>query len=39
MSSQISNNNNNNNTAPTSPNSYISRKLNNMDEAQMMKKK
>jgi len=39
MSSQISNNNNNNTTAPTSPNPYISRKLNNMDEAQMMKKK
>ena len=31
----------NNNTfamAPTSPNSYISRKLNNMDQAQVMKK-
>ena len=25
-------------TAPTSPNSYISRRLNNMDQAQMMKK-
>ena len=35
MSSQ---NNNNYATAPTSPNSYISRKLNNMDEAQIMKK-
>ena len=35
------NNNNNNNTfatAPTSPNPYISRKLNNMDQAQVMKK-
>ena len=35
------NNNNNNNTfaiAPTSPNSYISRRLNNMDQAQIMKK-
>ena len=34
-------NNNNNNTfvmAPTSPNPYISRKLNNMDQAQVMKK-
>ena len=33
--------NNNNNTfvmAPTSPNPYISRKLNNMDQAQVMKK-
>ena len=32
---------NNNNTfimAPTSPNSYISRKLNNMDQAQVMKR-
>ena len=35
MSSQ---NNNNYATAPTSPNPYISRKLNNMDEAQVMKK-
>ena len=35
------NNNNNNNTfaiAPTSPNPYISRRLNNMDQAQIMKK-
>jgi len=39
MSSQVSNNNNNNNAmAPTSPNSYISRKLNNIDQAQVMKK-
>ena len=33
--------NNNNNTfvmAPTSPNPYISRKLNNMDQAQVMKR-
>jgi len=37
MSSQLSNNNNYT-TAPTSPNSYISRKLNNMDQAQVMKK-
>jgi len=36
MSSQ-SFNNNNYTTAPTSPNSYISRKLNNMDQAQVMK--
>ncbi len=36
MSSQISNNNNNA-MAPTSPNLYISRKLNNMDQAQVMK--
>jgi len=35
MSSQ---NNNNYTTAPTSPNSYISRKLNNMDQAQVMKR-
>ena len=34
--SQI-NNNNNNVTAPTSPNPYITKKLNNMDEARMMK--
>jgi len=34
-----SQNNNNYATAPTSPNPYISRKLNNMDEAQVMKKK
>ena len=40
MSSQISNNNNNNNAiASTSPNPYISRKLNNMDQAQVMKRK
>jgi len=39
MSSQISNNNNNNYTmASASPNSYISRKLNNMDQAQVMKR-
>ena len=38
MSSQLSNNNNNYATAPTSPNLYISRKLNNMDQAQVMKK-
>jgi len=37
MSSQITNNNYT--TAPTSPNLYISRRLNNMDEAQAMKKK
>jgi len=35
--SQINNNNNNYITAPTSPNPYITRKLNNMDEARMMK--
>jgi len=35
MSSQ---NNNNYTTAPASPNSYISRKLNNMDQAQVMKR-
>ena len=34
--SQI-NNNNNNVTAPTSPIPYITKKLNNMDEARMMK--
>ena len=34
----MSNNNNNYATAPTSPNLYISRKLNNMDQAQVMKK-
>jgi len=36
-----SNNANNNNTfatAPTSPNPYISRKINNMDQAQVMKR-
>jgi len=38
MSSQVSNNNNNYATAPASPNPYISRKLNNMDQAQVMKK-
>ena len=38
MSSQLSNNNNNYATAPASPNSYISRKLNNIDQAQVMKK-
>ena len=36
--SQINNNNNNYVTAPTSPNPYISRKLNNLDQAQVMKK-
>ena len=35
MSSQISNNYT---TAPVSPNPYISRKLNNMDQAQVMKR-
>jgi len=38
MSSQLSNNNNYI-TAPTFPNSYISRKLNNIDQVQIMKKK
>jgi len=39
MSSQLSNSNNNNYAmAPTSPNPYISRKLNNMDQAQVMKR-
>jgi len=38
MSSQVSNNNNNYATAPTSPNPYISRKLNNIDQAQVIKK-
>ena len=37
MSSQISNNNNYA-IAPTSPNLYISRELNNMNQAQVMKK-
>ena len=37
MSSQLSNNNNYT-MAPASPNPYISRKLNNMDQAQVMKK-
>jgi len=36
MSSQITNNNYT--TAPTFPNSYISRRLNNMDEVQAIKK-
>jgi len=36
MSSQITNNNCT--TAPTSPNPYISRRLNNMDETQAIKK-
>jgi len=36
MSSQITNNNYM--TAPTSPNPYITRKLNNMDEVQVLKK-
>ena len=35
----IQNTNNNNYTmAPTSPNPYISRKLNNIDQAQVMKR-
>jgi len=38
MSSQLVNNNNNYTTTPTFPNSYISRKLNNIDQAQVMKK-
>ena len=38
MSSQVSNNNNYYTMAPTSPNPYISRKLNNMNQAQVMKK-
>jgi len=40
ISSQLSNNNNYYyyTMAPTSPNSYISRKLNNMDQAQVMKR-
>jgi len=37
MSSQIANNNTFT-TAPTSPNPYVSRKLNNMNQAQVMKK-
>jgi len=37
MSSQLSNNNNYA-MAPTSPNPYILRKLNNIDQAQVMKK-
>ena len=36
MSSQVSNNNNA--IAPASPNPYISRRLNNIDQAQAMKK-
>ena len=39
MSSQISNNNINYTTASTFPNPYISRKLNNMDQVQVMKRK
>ena len=39
MSSQVSNNNNNYTMASASPNLYISRKLNNMNQAQVMKKK
>jgi len=35
MTSQITNNYT---TAPTSPNPYITRRLNNMDEAQVLKK-
>ena len=41
MSCFNNNNNTNNNTfatAPTSPNPYVSQKLNNMDQAQMMKR-
>ena len=38
MSSQITNNNTYT-TAPTSPNPYITRKLNNMDQAQVIKRK
>ena len=38
MSFPTNNNNNTFVTAPTSPNPYISRKLNNMDQAQVMKK-
>jgi len=38
MSSQISNNNNYT-TAPTFPNPYVSRKLNNIDQARILKKK
>ena len=38
MSSQISNNNKYYTMAPTSLNPYISRKLNNMDQAQVMKR-
>jgi len=35
--SQINNSNNNYTTAPTFPNPYITRKLNNMDKAKIMK--
>jgi len=38
MSFPTNNNNNTFVTAPTSPNPYISRRLNNMDQAQVMKK-
>ena len=38
MSSQLVNKNNYYTTVPTSPNPYISRKLNNMDQAQVMMK-
>ena len=38
MSSQVFNNNNNYSMAPASPNPYISRKLNNIDQAQVIKK-
>ncbi len=37
MSSQISNNNNYT-TVPASPNPYVFRKLNNIDQAQILKK-
>ena len=33
----FNNNNNNYTTAPTSPNPYVSRKINNMDQALVMK--
>jgi len=35
--SQINNNNNNYTTTPTFPNPYITRKLNNIDKARIMK--
>ena len=35
---QMSSQNNNYTTTPTSPNLYISRKLNNIDQAQVMKR-
>ena len=38
MSSQLSNNNNYYTTALVSPNPYISRQLNNMDQTQVMKR-